>query len=111
MKALSESAAKQRRPELSQRIETEHREQLDALATANDIDAKHVHQLPGSTKDLLPTFARTQDADVVVMGALARWGLRRMVIGSTAEKVLDHLPCDILIVRLPEKTSAKAVAV
>lgn len=97
--------------ELSQRIETEHREQLDALATANGIDAKHVHQLPGSTKDLLPTFARTQDADVVVMGALARWGLKRMIIGSTAEKVLDHLPCDILIVRLPEKQSAKAVAV
>jgi nucleotide-binding universal stress UspA family protein len=45
------------------------------------------------------------------MGALARWGLKRMVIGSTAEKVLDHLPCDILIVRLPEKTSAQAVAI
>lgn len=97
--------------ELSQKIEAEHREQLDKLATTNDIDAKHVHQLPGSTKDLLPTFARTEGADVVVMGALARWGLRRMIIGSTAEKVLDHLPCDILIVRLPEKQSAKAVAV
>jgi nucleotide-binding universal stress UspA family protein len=34
-----------------------------------------------------------------------------MVIGSTAEKVLDHLPCDILIVRLPDKESAQAVAV
>jgi nucleotide-binding universal stress UspA family protein len=34
-----------------------------------------------------------------------------MVIGSTAEKVLDHLPCDILIVRLPENVSAQAVAI
>ena len=97
--------------ELSEKIRTEHREQLDALAAANGIDAEHTHQLPGSTRDVLPTFARTEGADVVVMGALARWGLRRMVIGSTAEKVLDHLPCDILIVRLPEKTSAQAVAI
>jgi universal stress protein E len=97
--------------ELSEKIRTEHREQLDALAAANGIDARHTHQLPGSTKDVLPTFARTENADVVVMGALARWGLRRMVIGSTAERVLDHLPCDILIVRLPEKTSAQAVAI
>jgi nucleotide-binding universal stress UspA family protein len=34
------------------------------------------------------------------MGALARWGLKRAVIGSTAERVLDQLPCDILLVRL-----------
>lgn len=97
--------------ELSEKIRKEHLEQLNKLAAANSIDAEHTHQLPGSTRDILPTFARTQEADVVVMGALARWGLRRMVIGSTAEKVLDHLPCDILIVRLPEKSSAQAVAI
>jgi universal stress protein E len=85
--------------ELSERIKTEHRDRLDELARANGIDAKHTHQLPGDTKELLPTFARTHGADLVVMGALARWGLKRAVLGSTAEKVLDHLPCDILIVR------------
>jgi universal stress protein E len=97
--------------ELSEKIQTEHREQLNQLAAANGVDVDHTHQLAGSTRDILPTFARTQKADVVVMGALARWGLRRMVIGSTAEKVLDHLPCDILIVRLPENASAQAVAI
>ncbi len=44
-------------------------------------------------------FARAQGTDLVVMGALARSALKRRVVGSTAEKVLDHLPCDILIVR------------
>ena len=78
---------------------------------ANNIHGKHTHQLPASTGDVRSTFARIQGADVVVMGALARWGLRSMVIGSTAEKVLDHLPCDILIVRLPENASEAAVAI
>ena len=85
--------------ELSKKIQADHRARLDKLAKANDIDAEHTHQLPGDTKELLPTFARTHGADLVVMGALARWGLKRAVLGSTAEKVLDHLPCDILVVR------------
>ena len=85
--------------ELSEKIRKEHRGRLDELAKANGIDAKHTHQLPGDTKELLPAFARTRGADLVVMGALARWGLKRAILGSTAEKVLDHLPCDILIVR------------
>ncbi|NOX70541.1 MAG: universal stress protein [Gammaproteobacteria bacterium] len=85
--------------ELDKKITAEHRQKLDALADAYGVDAEHVHQLPGRTRELLPTFARAHNVDVVVMGALARWGLKRAVIGSTAERVLDHLPCDVLIVR------------
>lgn len=88
--------------ELSRKIQAEHREKLDTLAGTNGIDAEHTHQLPGDTKELLPAFARSHGADLVVMGALARWGLKRAVLGSTAERVLDHLPCDILIVRMPD---------
>ena len=88
--------------ELSQKIKMEHRQLLDKLASESGIDEEHTHQLPGDAKELLPTFARTHGADLVVMGALARWGLKRAILGSTAEKVLDHLPCDILIVRKNE---------
>ena len=87
---------------LSMKIQAEHRERLNGLAAASHIDAEHTHQLPGDTKEILPIFARTHSADLVFMGALARWGLKRAILGSTAEKVLDHLHCDILIVRKPE---------
>lgn len=87
---------------LDKKITAEHREKLLKLANASGIDEDHIHQLPGRTRELLPTFARTHKADIVVMGALARWGLKRAVIGSTAERVLDHLPCDVLIVRAEE---------
>jgi len=85
--------------EVDTRMKKQHRKALDALAERNGIDKIHTHQLPGRTRELLPTFARSKKADLVVMGALARWGIKRMVIGSTAERVLDHLPCDVLIVR------------
>ena len=84
---------------IDKKMKENHRDALDALAERNKIDDKHVHQLPGRTRDLLPSFVRSKNAQLVVMGALARWGFKRMIIGSTAERVMDHLPCDILIVR------------
>ena len=85
--------------ELQQKMRDEHRRHLDSLAAATAIDPDAVHLLPGRTREILPSFAREQGADLVIMGAVARSGLKRRLIGSTAEHVLDHLPCDILIVR------------
>lgn len=84
--------------DLDKQIQAEHRKKLDALAAANAVPDKDVHQLPGRTHELLPTFARTHGANLVVMGAVARSGIRQRTIGSTAERVLDHLHCDTLIV-------------
>lgn len=84
---------------IDKKLKEEHRSALDSLAKRNEIDDKYVHQLPGRTRELLPSFVRSKKAQLVVMGALARWGFKRMIIGSTAERVMDHLPCDILIVR------------
>lgn len=85
--------------ELEEKMRNEHRRHLDSLAASNGIDAEAIHMLPGRTREILPGFAREEDADLVVMGAVARSGLKRRLIGSTAEHVLDHLPCDILIAR------------
>ena len=86
--------------EISEKMEKEHRARLGALAAKHGIDADHTHQLPGSARDLLPYVARDWNADLVVMGALARGRGAGDAIGRTAERVLDHLPCDVLIVRL-----------
>ncbi|HEX2139411.1 MAG TPA: universal stress protein [Woeseiaceae bacterium] len=86
--------------EISEKMEKEHRARLDALAANHGIDPAHTHQLPGSARDLLPYVARDWKADLVVMGALARGGGGSDHIGRTAERVLDHLPCDVVIVRL-----------
>jgi nucleotide-binding universal stress UspA family protein len=33
------------------------------------------------------------------MGAVSRSRLREVFVGSTAERILDRMPCDVLIVR------------
>ena len=82
------------------RIKKEHRDALNDLAGKCDVDIDHAHQLPGRTHEIVPTFARSVGSGLVVMGALARWGLKRMIIGSTAERVIDQIASDVLIVRL-----------
>lgn len=47
-------------------------------------------------------------SDIVVMGAVSRSGLRRWIVGNTAEGVLDHLSCDLLIVKPPRFKSGIA---
>lgn len=84
--------------ELDKKIREEHRKALDEFAAEYDFDDEAVHQLPGRAHELLPTFARANGAGLVVMGGVARAGLKKRVVGSTAARVLDHLPCDVLIV-------------
>lgn len=47
----------------------------------------------------VPHVAHEVGADLVVMGAVSRSGLKRVFIGNTAERVLDALPCDVLVVK------------
>jgi universal stress protein E len=84
--------------ELDKKIRDEHRKALDAFARETGVDDENVHQLPGRAHELLPMFDQTHGASLMVMGALSRGGITRRYIGNTAARVLDHLPCDILVV-------------
>jgi len=84
--------------ELDKKIRDEHRKALDAFARETGVADENVHQLPGRAHELLPMFAQTHGASLMVMGALSRGGITRRYIGNTAARVLDHLPCDILVV-------------
>jgi universal stress protein E len=33
------------------------------------------------------------------MGAVSRSGLKRLFVGSTAERMIDHLGCDVLVLK------------
>jgi nucleotide-binding universal stress UspA family protein len=38
-------------------------------------------------------------ADLIVLGSYGRTGLRRLLMGSTTERVIGHAPCSVLVVR------------
>lgn len=57
------------------------------------------HLVPGDPTLAVRDTARRLAADIVVVGAVSRSGLKRAFIGNTAERLLDCLPCDLLIVK------------
>lgn len=49
-----------------------------------------------------PEIVRTADEnnmDLIVIGSHGRTGLARLILGSTAERVVRHAPCPVLVVR------------
>lgn len=70
----------------------------DALERSGISDARR-HFVPGQAVDVIPALARKQRAGIVVMGAISRSGLKRLVVGNIAEQVLDALSSDVLVVK------------
>jgi len=84
--------------DLKQEQEAKVRE-VTQLVSRFGIEAGRIHVQLGGPAQVLPQAARDLKADVMVMGALSRRGLKRAFIGSTAEDVLEQLGCDALIVK------------
>ncbi len=80
--------------------EQEHtRSEIKKLTDEYGIAAANLHVGMGVAAQYIPRVAAECHADLVVMGAIARSGLKRTFIGSTAERVLEALPCDVLVVK------------
>jgi nucleotide-binding universal stress UspA family protein len=43
--------------------------------------------------------AKEQDVQMIVVGARGLKGIKRFLLGSVSQKVLEHAPCSVLIVR------------
>jgi universal stress protein E len=66
------------------------------------------HLRHGDPATELPLLARSIKAGLVVMGAVSRSRLKRLLVGHTAERVLDTLACDVLIVKPTGSTTVNA---
>jgi universal stress protein E len=82
--------------------EKNRRELVTALVGDYHVAPNNIHLELGGPAQMLPLTARRINADVMTMGAIARSGLKRLFIGSTAEDVLEKLPCDALILKPPK---------
>ncbi len=59
----------------------------------------HFHLLEGSANTAIPSSARSLDADLLVMGTVARTGISGLFIGNTAEAVFEQIDCSVLVVK------------
>jgi universal stress protein E len=72
------------------------------LLRPTNIPAARRYLVGGDPCDAVRATAARVRSDIVVMGAVSRRGLQRLLIGNTAERLLDRLSCDLLIVKPAE---------
>jgi len=86
--------------ELNRNIELariEHLAELNRLIEEAGIEGENViHHLHGEADNEIPRCVTNIDIDVLVMGTSARTGLSGVVIGNTAENILQHIHCSLV---------------
>lgn len=72
---------------------------LQEVLRASGLQDCRQHVIARHPAPAIEEVARDIGAGIVAMGIVSRSGLDRLIIGSTAEKALDRVPCDVLVVK------------
>jgi universal stress protein E len=76
-----------------------HKKRAKALLAEHALNKAGINVMVGEPADQIVAFADSLECDLLVMGAVARSALGRLLIGNTAEKVLDAVASDLLIIK------------
>ena len=78
---------------------TKHATAFKRFGEEHSIPADKIHLLEGQPEVVLTDYVAETHTDLLVMGSVHRTGLEQVFIGSTAERILDRVACDILVMK------------
>jgi universal stress protein A len=84
--------------------------QLQSLVKQSAIDPKLVEKTlvrQGRSFHEIADVARTLKTDLIILSTHGYTGLKHALLGSTAERVVRHAPCPVLVARLREQESVR----
>lgn len=76
-----------------------HRSELEDVLKRHPYEPRVVHLVKGRAGSLIPRAVEELDVDLVVMGTVGRTGVPGLVIGNTAETVLESVDCSVLTLK------------
>ena len=83
--------------------EQEARESLEAFA--EELSKQGIKVQPylrvGYPFDEIVLMAKHFNVDLIIIGSHGRGAITRLLLGSTAERVVEHAPCPVLVVKGP----------
>ncbi len=82
---------------------------LNRLLRPTEIPEERRHLVGGNPADAIEQLVGRTQAEILVIGSISRSGLKRLIVGNTAEKLLYRLPCDVLVVK-PEDFESRVAA-
>jgi len=84
---------------LDRQTEEHAKAELDKIAAENPGVKIKTAILTGNPYDEIVTHARKRQTDLLLITTHGRTGLQHFLMGSTAEKILRHAPCPVMVVR------------
>ncbi len=81
------------------------RQRLQELVSAQfaGLPGVSVHVTFGNPWSSICRHAEQNDVDLIIVATHGRTGLRHVLIGSTAERIVQHAPCPVLVVKQAAK--------
>jgi nucleotide-binding universal stress UspA family protein len=77
-----------------------HRAALDARVHKASIrEGFRLHHVRGKPEQVIPAFVACEHIDLIVMGTVARTGIPGLIMGNTAENILQKLDCSLLALK------------
>ncbi len=90
-------------PHLREELHTRAKESLEQLASAIPGGLTIRTELrDGESHEQILECAKTEQADLIVIGTHGHTGIKHALLGSTAEKIVRLSTCPVLTVRTPE---------
>lgn len=80
-------------------VRAQHLEKMQELLSANGISEDALTLSRGELVPQLIEHLESAQANILVIGSLSRNILERAIVGSTAEKILEDCPCDVLVIK------------
>lgn len=80
-------------------IHQQHADAFSHFASEHGLTAEQQHLLRGFPEQAIPQFAIEGGVNLLVLGAISRSRVENALIGHTAERLLDEVPCDMLIIK------------
>lgn len=85
--------------DLHQYVQEQHEEACQQWANKYNVNKEQIHVTEGAPEIVVSELAKEIEADLVVIGSIGRTGLSGVLIGNTAELLLDKVDCDVLVIK------------
>jgi universal stress protein A len=81
--------------------ESEANEQLSRVASQLSAEGINVTSVlrPGYAFEEIVSAAKELEVDLIIIGSHGHTGFKRLLLGSTAERVVQYAPCSVLVVK------------
>jgi universal stress protein E len=88
-------------------LKRQHQNGCDRLAKRYNVPETNIHLIEGDPGSAIVEQGKALDVDLIILGTVAREGMKAVLLGNTAEQVLEYTDADVLAVKPEDGVSER----